>query len=97
MARYYARAAAAKNADYGQMVHEVGEFNDAGSIYKVCIYQYDNGALKVSLEKLYWSARDNAYQHSNLGRLSPEVAAALGPMLVEASSKVRSFLVTGSF
>jgi hypothetical protein len=96
MARYYARAAT-KNADYGTLVHEVGEFNDAGSIYKVCIYQYDNGSLKVSLEKLYWSARDNAYQHSNLGRLSPEVAAALGPMLVEASAKIRSFLLTGSF
>lgn len=96
MARYYSRAAA-KNADYGQMVHEVGEINEAGTIYKVCVYQYDNGSLKVSLEKLYWSARDSAYQHSNLGRLTPEVAAALGPMLVEASASIKRFLSSGSF
>lgn len=97
MARYYSRTAAAKNADYGQMVNEVGEVNDGGTIYKVAIYQYDNGSLKVSLEKLYWSARDSAYQHSNLGRLTPEVAAALGPMLAEASVRIHRFLSSGSF
>jgi hypothetical protein len=97
MARYYARAAASKNADYGTLVHEVGEVLDSGTIYKVAVYQYDNGSLKVSLEKLYWSARDSAYQHSNLGRLTPEVAAGLGPMLVEASACIRRFLSSGSF
>jgi hypothetical protein len=96
MARYYARAAA-KTADYGQMINEVGEVNDGGTIYKVAIYQYENHALKVSLEKMYWSARDNAYQHSNLGRLTPEVAAALGPLLVEASVRIHRFLSSGSF
>lgn len=97
MARYYARAAAAKNADYGHLVNEVGEVNDGGTIYKVAVYQYDTGALKVSIEKLYWSARDNAYQHSNLGRLTPEVAASLGPLLTTAATRIHNFLLTGSF
>lgn len=97
MARYYARAASPKNADYGHLVSEVGEVNDGGTIYKVAVYQYDTGALKVSIEKLYWSARDNAYQHSNLGRLSPEVAGAIGPLLVEGSQKVAKFMLTGAF
>lgn len=96
MARYYARAAT-KSTDYGTLVHYVGEVLDSGTIYKVCVYQYENGSLKVSLEKLYWSARDNAYQHSNLGRLTPEVAASLGPLLTTAATRIHSFLLTGSF
>jgi hypothetical protein len=97
MARFYNRKASA-NADFGTMVHEVGQVEDGGgNTYKVAIYQYDNGAFKVSIEKLYWSSRDGSYQHASLGRLTPEVAAALGPMLVQGANSIRNFLLTGSF
>ena len=96
MARYYARAAT-KNADYGFVVCEIGEVNEGGTVYSVNVYRYDDGKMKVGIEKKYWSARESAYQYSNLGRLSPEVAGAIGPLLVEGSQKVAKFMLTGAF